>query len=338
VRRSSRLLAVLASLLLLATACGTDALGGAPATVDGEPVSRDQLEAAVRELAEDTPEDNRGAATEQIQRQILTLLIQAKAIEQLADEQGIELDEEAAEERYQQEIEGLGGEEAAREMLAVQNFTLGLFRDVLIPVQQRVDELREQLAADEPAVQSRTVRHILVETEEEADDVIAELEDGADFAELAAERSTDPGSGPQGGDLGPAPRGAYVPEFDDAAWDADLDEVVGPVESAFGFHVLQVTAIEETPIDELDVQQLDQLVGQTLQGMIEEAIANADVSVDPAYGRWDPESQNVVPTERVGDGSGSTDRLSPGGGGPAQQPGEDELDLGDVVDQDELGG
>jgi hypothetical protein len=88
VRRSSRLLAVLASLLLLATACGTDALGGAPATVDGEPVSREQLENAVRELAQDAPEDNRGPATEQIQRQVLTLLIQAKAIEQLADEQG----------------------------------------------------------------------------------------------------------------------------------------------------------------------------------------------------------------------------------------------------------
>jgi parvulin-like peptidyl-prolyl isomerase len=338
VRSSSRLLALLASFLLLAAACGTDALGGAPATVDGEPVSREQLENAVRELAQDAPEDNRGPATEQIQRQVLTLLIQAKAIEQLADEQGVELDEAAAEERYQQELEGLGGEDAAREMLAVQNFTLELFRDVLIPVQQRVDVLRERLAADEPPVQSRTVRHILVETEEEADDVVAELEDGADFAELAAERSTDPGSGPQGGDLGPAPRGAYVPEFDDAAWEAELDEVVGPVESAFGYHVLQVTAIEETPIDELDVQQLDQLVGRTLQGLIDETIANADVSVDPAIGRWDPESANVVPTGRVGDGSGSTDRLSPGGGGPAQQPDDGELDLGEVIEQDELGG
>jgi ABC-type glycerol-3-phosphate transport system substrate-binding protein len=80
VRSSSRLLAVLATLLLVLTACGTGMPAGAAATVDGEAVSRDRLESAVRELTADAPEEGRAEATEGAQRQILTLLIQAKII------------------------------------------------------------------------------------------------------------------------------------------------------------------------------------------------------------------------------------------------------------------
>jgi parvulin-like peptidyl-prolyl isomerase len=205
-------------------------------------------------------------------------------------------------------------------MLAFQDLTFELYRDVLVPTQLRVDVLRQRLAADEPPLEQRSVRHILVETEEEAQDVVAELEDGADFAELAQERSVDTGSGAQGGELGSAPRGAYVPEFDEAAWDADVDEIVGPIESQFGFHVLQVTDTEETAVEDLDVQQLDQLVGQALGARIQQAFDAAEVEVDPAFGEWDPAQTAVVPTGRVGEG-----------GEPApEQPVPAPDDLGDL--------
>ena len=66
------------------------------------------------------------------------------------------------------------------------------------------------------------------------------VEEGADFAELARKRSDDPGSGRAGGELGWAPRGTFVPEFEAAAYRLEVDEISEVVESPFGFHVIQL--------------------------------------------------------------------------------------------------
>lgn len=82
-------------------------------------------------------------------------------------------------------------------------------------------------------------RHILVEDEELAVKLIQQLDGGADFAELAAEHGTD-GTSSRGGDLGCFPLGAMIPEFEDAVIAAPQGEVVGPVESQFGYHLILV--------------------------------------------------------------------------------------------------
>lgn len=80
--------------------------------------------------------------------------------------------------------------------------------------------------------------HILVETEDEAKAIIKELEGGADFAELAKEKSTGP-SGPNGGDLGFFGKGQMVPEFETAAFDLKPGEFTKePVKTQFGYHVI----------------------------------------------------------------------------------------------------
>ena len=66
------------------------------------------------------------------------------------------------------------------------------------------------------------------------------VDGGADFATLARKQSDDPGSGRQGGELGWAPRGTFVPEFEAAAYRLDVNEVSDVVESPFGFHVIQL--------------------------------------------------------------------------------------------------
>lgn len=66
------------------------------------------------------------------------------------------------------------------------------------------------------------------------------LEQGADFAELAAAESEDPGSKARGGDLGAFGRGEMVPEFESAAFEAPVGKIVGPIRSAFGWHVIRV--------------------------------------------------------------------------------------------------
>ncbi len=86
--------------------------------------------------------------------------------------------------------------------------------------------------------------HILLETEAEANDVIALLADGGDFAELAMEYSTGP-SGPTGGVLGCTDPATFVVEFADAITGAPVGEIIGPVQTQYGFHVITVTGVEE---------------------------------------------------------------------------------------------
>lgn len=94
-------------------------------------------------------------------------------------------------------------------------------------------------------------RHILVETEEEAKEIIGLLEDGADFSELAKERSTDPGSKGSGGYLGAFGKGKMVPEFEEAAFSQEVGTFsTTPVQTEWGYHIILVEErIEPKPAD-----------------------------------------------------------------------------------------
>src|SRR5215210_441682 len=94
--------------------------------------------------------------------------------------------------------------------------------------------------------EQRCVRHILFnkDQKEKAEDIKQQLENGGDFAKLAKENSQDPGSAENGGDLGCLGKGETVPEFEQAAFGAEQDEIVGPVKTEFGYHILQVTDVK----------------------------------------------------------------------------------------------
>lgn len=96
-------------------------------------------------------------------------------------------------------------------------------------------------------------RHILVATEEEAQDIITAINDGESFADLAKAISTDTGSGSNGGELGWAPASNYVKEFQDAVKTADIDAIVGPIKSQFGYHVIQVRAREDRELTQDEI-------------------------------------------------------------------------------------
>jgi peptidyl-prolyl cis-trans isomerase C len=148
---------------------------------------------------------------------------------------------------------------------------------------EKYDEL---VAAGEVSTVS-CVHHILVDTEDEAIEILAELDDGATFEDLAAQRSTDTGSGSSGGDLGCNPAGTFVDEFEAAISGATSGDVVGPVATEFGFHIIRVDQAAVAPT-------------------IEEAGANAWVAIlrvttkvdlDRRYGMWDPATFTVIPPE-----------------------------------------
>jgi peptidyl-prolyl cis-trans isomerase C len=83
-------------------------------------------------------------------------------------------------------------------------------------------------------------RHILVPTEDEAKAVLAEIKKGTDFAELAKQKSKDPGAAAEGGDLGYFTKDQMVPEFAEVAFKLDKGQVSDPVKTQFGWHIIKV--------------------------------------------------------------------------------------------------
>ncbi len=111
-------------------------------------------------------------------------------------------------------------------------------------------KLYDQVTKDVPRVEEQVrARHILVADEVEALNIIESLKHGEDFGEIAAKRSQDTGTAAQGGDLGWFGRGAMVAPFEEAAFSLKVGEISQPVKSDFGWHVIQVIAREERPLD-----------------------------------------------------------------------------------------
>lgn len=126
--------------------------------------------------------------------------------------------------------------------------------------------------------------HILVETQEEAEEIRQQIADGGDFAELAREKSTGP-SGPNGGQLGWFGKGRMVPEFEAAAMELEPGAVSDPVQTQFGWHVIKLneTRLQAAPPLETVREEIEMQIRQTrAQEMIVEITEAADVNSDAA--------------------------------------------------------
>ena len=85
-----------------------------------------------------------------------------------------------------------------------------------------------------------TAKHILVDSEEKCNELKNEIENGTSFDDVAKEHSNCP-SGAQGGDLGKFGPGQMVPEFDKAIFSGDVGVIYGPVQTQFGYHLIEIT-------------------------------------------------------------------------------------------------
>ncbi len=131
-----------------------------------------------------------------------------------------------------------------------------LFRQ-LAEQQVLTKQVREAVAGKLQPIQDEVkARHILVKTEEEANDVVKALQAGESFAALARSVSTDTGSGAQGGELGWATHGKYVKEFEDYAWSGKIGDVSGPIKSQFGYHIIQIEAREPRSLTDQEQQDV----------------------------------------------------------------------------------
>ncbi|MBB4286545.1 peptidylprolyl isomerase [Roseospira goensis] len=143
----------------------------------------------------------------------------------------------------------------------------------------------EAYKAENPPQEEVKASHILVDTEEEARALIGQLEDGADFAELAKAESTGP-SAPNGGDLGYFKReGQMVEPFAKAAFDLEAGAyTTEPVKTQFGWHVIKVTdrrTAEPASLDEVRNQLTTEIAQETIAGLVEDLRGEADIKTTP---------------------------------------------------------
>ncbi len=122
--------------------------------------------------------------------------------------------------------------------------------------------------------------HILIKTEnndsvtalKRARELTAEVKRGGDFAELARKNSQDVVSGSRGGDLGWFGKGRMVKEFEDAAYKAKIGQIVGPVKSSFGYHIIKVLARDNREVRIADIRLTIQVGSQTKEDIERRAL------------------------------------------------------------------
>lgn len=165
---------------------------------------------------------------------------------------------------------------------------------------EKLQEAYKKYLENNPPQKEAHASHILVKTEKEALDIITQLDDGADFAELAKEKSIDPTAVENSGDLGWFTADTMVKPFSDAAFSMD-DEAVSekPVESRFGFHVIKLhesRLTEPATLDEVKDQLKDQLSQELIEGIIMNMIDEA------AIVRYDMDGNPIEATKETHEG------------------------------------
>jgi peptidyl-prolyl cis-trans isomerase C len=229
------------------------------------------------------------------------------------------------EQLFQQALEQFGfTEESFREEVRTGLTVQKVQEDVTGGVEPTEEEVRayydENKETQFTQPEQRCIRHILFNKDQEdlANEVKGELEDGGDFAALAAEHSQDPSNKDQGGDLGCVPEGQFVPEFDEAAFGAEEGELLGPVETEFGYHLIEVTEIRpssEVPFEEAAPQIEESLKGEQqgleFQTWVQDELEKRNVKYLPGY---DPNAPAEVPPGAAPEGA------APEGAAPEEQP------------------
>lgn len=338
--RSLGLLAL--ALALVLAACGSSGPGTA-ARVDGSVITDERLAADAAMFAFLTgisgapcgqPAEGE-TQTAACNRLTLANLIQEDLVKAYAAEHGVETDPQAVTDAISQVEAAVGGPQALDAQLA----GAGLTREALVALAERLllfDAVRDAIAAEtvtdervreiyeqDPASYTMIeVAHILVDSRAKARQIAAEATP-ENFADLAAEWSTDTASAANGGSLGPvvesAFRAGFDPTFVEAALALAPGEISGPVRTSFGWHVIELVSRELVPLADVREQIVAQAGGQAFSDWMHERLRTAEISVNPRYGTFDPATGEVQPVRSTGAGASGASG-APAGAGSSTGP------------------
>lgn len=266
---------------LLAATCGVALLGCAGAlaqtaqtappadpvvaSVNGQPIHLSDLQNAAQSL----PENLRGAPPKTLYPLLLDQLIDGRALAAEARKTG--LDKDPAVQRQMTDAADRALESAMLSKEVSPSIT-----DAAVRARYDKD------IAGKPGEEEVHAKHILVDSEDQAKKIIAELKGGADFAALAKQYSKDPTAAQQGGDLGFFKKDEMVPEFADAAFALQPGQISPePVHTQFGWHVILLVERRRAPAPTFE-QARDELRQEMIKEGVKKAVtqARADVSVE----------------------------------------------------------
>lgn len=220
------------------------------------------------ERLKETPTGTGGTVGEQVLQNML--------LEDILEEQyGDQVSQEEVDQEIDEIAEPQGGREALEEALAQTGTDISRLEQSVkvnlmlnLAVADYADYTEEDLKEyyDSQVPEGTRVAHILVDDEEKAQELIDELEDGADFAELAEEHSQDPGSASNGGEY-ELETGQMVPEFEQAAMELEEGEITQePVESSFGYHII-------TMLEKGEKEDFEEVKDQVEKDYVQEELA-----------------------------------------------------------------
>lgn len=202
---------------------------------------------------------DQGLDPAQARDQVLEGLIDGALIQQGAVALGIQVSDEELDRQVEADIEAGGGQAAFNEWLQATGQTREDYREMLrqsMISQRAMEAVTGGLQTEAEQVHAR---HIQVESEEEAQEILAQLQQGADFATLARERSTDLATRENGGDLGWFPRGMVAPELENAAFALQPGEVSDALPLGEGYQLIQLVEREAArplpPDMQIELQQ-----------------------------------------------------------------------------------
>jgi parvulin-like peptidyl-prolyl isomerase len=321
---------------------GSDSVpSGAIAVVDGTEISEDDLDELIAQAKkgyEAQKQEFPKAGTpefQSIQTQYVAYLVELEEFRQAAEELGVSVTDEDVDKAEQELIKSrFDGKRAAYEKaLEAQGFTAEQYREKALAVsalsKKIFDEVTKGVKVTDQEIlayytqnqsqygtpESRDVRHILIAeksgdgkvdfgaSKAKADDIYAQLENGADFAALAKSSSADPGSKESGGKL-TISRGQTVPEFDKISFELDTGELSKPVKTQYGYHVIEavsdVRKASTTPIDKvrdtIRATLLQEKRNEEMQAWVEDLKSDYEGKVSYAAG-YEPPELPEAPTE-----------------------------------------
>lgn len=305
--------------VLVAAGCGgsdQSVPSDAVAVVDGTEISKAELDAVLGRAKKSYTSQKRDfpkagtAEYQSLQTQAVAFLVQRAEYDQEAESLGVAITDEDIDARIADVKKTYFANDQAKldKQLAEQGYTTEAFRaDIraqlvseklynsvtkdVKPTDADAKKYYDENRAQYDVPESRDVRHILVKTQAEADDVLAQLEAGGDFAVIAKKVSLDPGSKDNGGKL-TITKGQTVAPFDQAAFLLKTDQLSKPIKTEFGYHVIQpvgdVKPGQTTPYEKVKAQIIAQLAdtkkNEAIQAWAAETRKSYDSKVSYATG------------------------------------------------------
>jgi peptidyl-prolyl cis-trans isomerase C len=278
------------------------------ALVNGEAIEKWEFESAVKRVEARAGSAVPAEKRDEVLRGVLDQLVAYHLLAQESKARKIDVTDKDIDAQLAQIRTGFPTEEAFKQSIAAEGLTMERLRvqaRTSLQVQKVIDaEVTSKVAVQDTDVsafyaqnldrikqgESVHASHILIGVPEgatpaqkagarkQAQAVLTEIRGGGDFVKIAKENSQDPGSAPDGGDLGFFPKGQMTPAFEEAAFTLKIGAVSGLVETPFGFHIIKVherKAARTPPLTEVSGQIRDFLAAQQREKMLEQFVEQA---------------------------------------------------------------